>query len=174
MGLFTVAYNENEIELIRKSIVESFSMFGRKILYYEVDKPSRDIYRDPDETYFDPVGIYATFETDQVKVMKSMGWWTEGENEDAVIINLPFYIDDEPAHYKRYSMIEVPIEIPEDNYGMDSKKFLLSNLRVNDANTHYIGKLVPHRKKVDLDPDTEGYQPTNKPKGGGGYSYLDR
>lgn len=174
MGLFTVAYNENEIKMIRESVAESFSMLGREVKYYEVIESNKDIYRDPDEVYGDPVDIHVAFETNQVKVLRSLGWWVEGENEQAVVINLPYYINDEPADYKRYSIIEVPIEIPEDKFSMDSKKFLLSKLKVNDANTHYIGMLVPNRHKVDMNPSTDEYESTKKPKGDGGYSYLDR
>lgn len=168
MGRLTMT--KDEYNYMVDNIREAFDLIGQKAVLFQVEKEIKDIYSDADITYKDGKEISLIFEDNPKPILKKFNWMTEDEELPIVANIVALANDGTPIEVRENMKVLLKSEL-----GLETQRlFLVSRVRGNTIDPlTFICKLVPYRFKVDVDKQTEGYQPTIKEHSSTGFSYLN-
>ena len=167
MGRLTMT--KSEYNYMVDNIREAFDLIGQKAVLFEVDSEIKDIYRDADVIYKDGKEISLIFEDNPKPILKKFNWMTESDELPIVANIVALANDGTPIEVRENMKVLLMSEL-----GLKTQRmFLVSRVTANSIDPLvFICKLVPYRYKVDVDVETEGYQPTLTEKNDVGFSYL--
>lgn len=169
MGLLSM--NQKEYDYFIENITEAFALIGQDAKLYQVLTEEKDLYRDPDLTHKEFVEVGIVFEENPRPILKKFNWMTEDEE-------LPYvcYLVAKDKEYKEVEIRENMLLVVPSVYGLVTERtFLISSVRANHIDPLvWICKLVPHRNKVDMIPETQEYDRRLNPQTDVDFSYLKR
>lgn len=162
--------NKAEHEYLVRNLQEAFYLIGQDATLFQIEVENKDMYRDLYIDYKSGVPISLIFEENPKPILKQYQWLVEDE-ELPYVANICKYDNDLNVIDIRENML---IEIKSKFDLEDVKVFRISNIRANHIDPiMYTAKLVPHRHKLDFQPDTEKVDPRiTDIKNDTGYNYL--
>lgn len=161
--------SDKEFEFYQRSISEAVRLIGQDALLFPVGFVTEDLYSDKDIDYEGVRKIGLIFDSNPKPILKKFQWLTEEEELPYLAYIVPLDHDNEEFIAQENMLIQIASE----RVLKSERTFLVTNVRgVTLDPLMWMCKLVPHRPKVDMDPETPYIESTVAPKTDTGYSYL--
>lgn len=163
--------NDIEFEFYQRSISEAVRLIGQDAYLFPVGFVKEDLYSDKSINYEGVRKIGLLFESNPKPILKKFQWLTEDEELPYVAYIVPLDHTDEEFIAQENMLIQIDSE----RVLQSERTFLVTNIRgVTLDPLMWMCKLVPHRPKVDMIPDTAEVDSTVVPRTDTGFSYLKR